>query len=98
MTAPVQHGTKRGYAAHLRAKEQPCDECAAGNADSSRAHRILCGDRKTITFPIALLGEILIGLDEDTSHRVGEAIGHETTEACMEVASWTALKNSGTAS
>jgi hypothetical protein len=98
MTAPVEHGTKRGYAAHLRAEEKPCVECTAANADSVQGHKIRCGKQATLRVPVEALGLMLLHLDEDVLDRISDQLGHEATAACMDVASWDALKNSETKS
>lgn len=98
MTTPVKHGTKRGYAIHIRAREKPCPECAAAQADSVQGHKILCGKQATIRVPVEVLGLMLLHLDEDDLDRISDQLGHEATAACMDVASWDALKNSETAS
>jgi hypothetical protein len=98
MTAPVKHGTKRGYAVHIRAKEKPCDECKAAQADSVQAHKILCGKQATLRVPVEILGLALLHLDEDVLDRISDQVGHEATAACMDVAAWGALNNSEAAS
>lgn len=98
MTAPIKHGTKRGYAIHIRAKEKPCAECTAAQADSVQAHKILSGKQATVRVPVEILGALLLELDEAVLDDVGNRLGHEATAACMDVASWVALNSSVAAS
>lgn len=92
MTAASVHGTKRGYAAHIREGSEPCGPCRAANADIVQANKILLGKTRTVRVPAGVLGAMLLQLDESLLDQVGEAIGPEATAALMEVAGWEALR------
>lgn len=92
MTASNLHGTKRGYAAHIRDGDEPCTPCRAANTDIVQANKILLGKTQSVRVPIGVLGTALLQLDESSLDAVSEAIGPEVTAACMEVAGWEAMR------
>jgi hypothetical protein len=95
MTATEEHGTRRGYDAHARAGTEPCGPCASAKSDSTQAHKVRSGKTLAIRVPVEVLGDVLLRLDEDVLDRVSDAVGHEVTAACMELAAWTALEFAG---
>lgn len=91
MTSVIEHGTRNGYDAHIRAGEKACDPCAAAKSDSVQGQKIRCGKTLSTRVPVEVLGELLLRLDEELLDEVSDAIGHEVAAACMDVASWRAL-------
>jgi hypothetical protein len=91
MTDLIEHGTREGYNRHIRNSEMPCPPCAAAKSDATQASKIRTGKTAATRVPVAVLGDLLLGLEEHKLDEVSDVLGHEVVAACMEIAAWQAL-------
>lgn len=92
----IEHGTGAGFDAHKHLGEEACADCKRAHTNRTTAYRIRRGDQQTVRVSAVELGELLIGLDEETCHRFGEVVGHEIAAACMDLAATTAWAKEAT--